>query len=90
MSSNSRKVASFISEPLGNKPATALGGIGEKHAGELRDHGFRNAAAVVGHYMALNKNDVKFKQFLNDVTTANNQEVHSCLSSVKGWCSHNL
>ena len=90
MSSTSKKVASFISEPLGNKPVTALGGIGEKHGRELLEHGFQSAGAVVGQYMALNKSDVKFTQFLEKVTTANDREANNCLLSVKGYCNNNM
>ena len=90
MSKESKKNQKLACEPLKDKKLVDLGGIGKMHAMDLKKRGFNDAAAVVGQFMAYNRNDDKFKEFIKRKGNANNGEAANCLQGVKGWCKNNL
>lgn len=47
MSTTSQKHRDFVSEPMGDKPVTALSGIGEVLGGSLERQGFDKVGANV-------------------------------------------
>ncbi len=60
MSSTSQKHRDFVSEPMGEKPVTALAGIGDALGGRLASQGFDRAYVVLGQFLVLKKNDELF------------------------------
>lgn len=47
MSSTSQKHKEFVAEPMGEKPVTALAGIGDALGGRLEDKGFDKVSELV-------------------------------------------
>ena len=60
MSSTSQKHRDFVSEPMGEKPVTALAGIGDALGGRLSSQGFDRAYVVLGQFLVLKKNGELF------------------------------
>lgn len=48
MSTTSQKHRDFVAEPMGDKPVTALSGIGEVLGKKLEDQGFDKVSNLVG------------------------------------------
>ena len=86
MSSTSQKHREFVSEPMGDKPVTALAGIGETMGGRLRDKGFDQAYVVLGQFLVLKKNEELFKDWLNQTSGANSKQQGDCYQCLKEWC----
>lgn len=60
MSSTSQKHRDFVSEPMGDKPVTALAGIGDALGGRLASKGFDMAYVVLGQFLVLKRNEELF------------------------------
>ncbi|MBN3317835.1 BAF factor, partial [Atractosteus spatula] len=86
MSSTSQKHRSFIAEPMGDKPVTALSGIGEVLGRKLEEQGFDKAFVVLGQFLVLRKDGELFTDWLKDACGANNRQATSCYQCLKEWC----
>ncbi|TNN56012.1 Barrier-to-autointegration factor [Liparis tanakae] len=71
MSSTSQKHKDFVAEPMGEKPVTALAGIGEVLGQRLEDKGFDKAYVVLGQFLVLKKDEELFRDWLKDTCKAN-------------------
>ncbi|KAE8601281.1 hypothetical protein XENTR_v10013613 [Xenopus tropicalis] len=81
MSNTSQKHRDFVSEPMGDKPITALAGIGEVLGGKLEEQGFDK-------FLILRKDaDDLFKDWLKDSCGANSRQAELCSSCLKEWCA---
>jgi len=87
--SASQKHNNFVSEPLGNKPVTALPGIGPKLGQSLERKGYEQASQVVGQYMAMGKQEAKFSGWLQTKTPANTRQARECTKGVAEYCDYN-
>ena len=67
MSSTSQKHRDFVSEPMGEKPVTAIAGIGDVLGGRLSDKGFDTANVLLGQYLVLKRNDELFCVSINQL-----------------------
>ncbi|XP_076024655.1 barrier-to-autointegration factor [Genypterus blacodes] len=86
MSSTSQKHKEFVAEPMGEKPVTALAGIGEALGGRLTNNGFDKAYIVLGQFLVLKKDDELFRDWLKDVCGANSKQQKDCYGCLKEWC----
>ncbi|XP_030642650.1 barrier-to-autointegration factor-like protein [Chanos chanos] len=86
MSTTSRKHRDFVAEPMGDKPVTALSGIGEVLGEKLEEQGFDKAFVVLGQFLLLRKNDELFTEWLKDATGANARQAASCSQCLREWC----
>ncbi|XP_060584059.1 barrier-to-autointegration factor-like [Ruditapes philippinarum] len=79
------KAQSFMSEPMGNKPLTAVGGIGTIFAQRLADKGFICAAQLYVHFLDMKRNEVHFKNWFYQVTAADPHFQNLCYYSMNGY-----
>ncbi|XP_059912087.1 barrier-to-autointegration factor-like [Gadus macrocephalus] len=86
MSSTSKKHSSLVSEPLGRKRADTLPGIGHVLGERLVMKGFEKASMVVGQYMVLGNDEVRFNRWLHNTCGANNKQQYECHKAIKEWC----
>ncbi|XP_012715542.1 barrier-to-autointegration factor [Fundulus heteroclitus] len=86
MSSTSQKHKDFVSEPMGDKPVTALSGIGDTLAKRLEEQGFDKASVVLGQFLLLRKDMELFTDWLKDTAGANSRQAGSCALCLKEWC----
>ncbi|XP_063299786.1 barrier-to-autointegration factor-like protein isoform X2 [Pelobates fuscus] len=88
MSHTSQKHRDFVSEPMGDKPITALAGIGEVLGSKLEEQGFDKAYVLLGQFLMLRKDaDDLFKDWLKDCCGANSRQAELCSSCLKEWCA---
>ncbi|KAL4641148.1 barrier-to-autointegration factor-like [Arapaima gigas] len=86
MSSTSQKHRDFVSEPMAEKPVTALAGIGEVLGRKLEEQGFDKAYVVLGQFLVLRKDQELFSEWLKDACGANSKQAASCSQCLKEWC----
>ncbi|KPP67980.1 barrier-to-autointegration factor-like [Scleropages formosus] len=86
MSTTSRKHRDFVSEPMAEKPVTALSGIGEALGKKLEEQGFDKAYVVLGQFLVLRKDQELFGEWLKDACGANSKQAMSCSQCLKEWC----
>ncbi|KAM4607041.1 barrier-to-autointegration factor-like protein isoform 1-T2 [Polymixia lowei] len=86
MSTTSQKHRDFVAEPMGDKPVTALSGIGDVLGEKLEDQGFDKAYVVLGQFLLLKKDGEMFTDWLKDVSGANVRQAGSCSQCLKEWC----
>ncbi|XP_068135687.1 barrier-to-autointegration factor-like protein [Hyperolius riggenbachi] len=87
MSCTSQKHRDFVVEPMGDKPVTALAGIGEVLGKKLEDLGFDKAHVVLGQFLVLRKDeDDLFKEWLKDSCGANSRQAELCSECLQEWC----
>ena len=82
----SQKHAAFIYEPIGNKPVTALNGVGDKLYERLVRKGFDKAYTVLGQFLLLKKDRELFMEWLSGTFDAELQEQLDCYDCLKEWC----
>ncbi|KAM6956681.1 barrier-to-autointegration factor [Aplochiton taeniatus] len=86
MSTTSQKHRDFVAEPMGDKPVTALSGIGEVLGKKLEYQGFDKAYVVLGQFLLLRKDLEMFCDWLKDTSGANTRQSASCSQCLKEWC----
>ena len=48
------------------------------------------ASQVVGQYLALDKDEARFKAWIQDSSSANSKQQNDCYTSVKEWCENHV
>ncbi|XP_035684530.1 barrier-to-autointegration factor B-like [Branchiostoma floridae] len=86
MSSTSQKHRDFVGEPMGDKPVTALAGIGSTLGGRLSEKGYDKAYVVLGQYLLLKKDGDMFRDWLNETCNANSKQTLECYDCLAQWC----
>ncbi|XP_014872095.1 barrier-to-autointegration factor A-like [Poecilia latipinna] len=86
MSTTSQKHRNFVSEPMADKPVTALAGIGDRLGHSLTEQGYDKAYVVLGQFLLLRKDSELFCYWLKDVTAANSKQADDCAQCLKDWC----
>ncbi|KAL7861562.1 hypothetical protein SRHO_G00130030 [Serrasalmus rhombeus] len=86
MSTTSQKHRDFVAEPMGDKPVTALSGIGEVLGKKLEEQGFDKAFVVLGQFLLLRKDRELFAEWLKDTSGANARQAASCSQCLTEWC----
>ena len=82
----SQKHRQFVGEPMGEKDVTIISGIGRTLGTILTDKGFGKAYAMMGQFLILNKDEIKFKNWLKQICGANEKQQQDCCNCIKGWC----
>ncbi|XP_037830525.1 barrier-to-autointegration factor-like [Kryptolebias marmoratus] len=90
MSSTTQKHRNLVAEPMGNKPVTALPGIGKALDRNLRAQGFDSANQVLGQYLVMKRDPVTFTSWLKSTSGANTHHAEACTQSLSEWCENNL
>ncbi|KAM9364082.1 barrier-to-autointegration factor-like protein [Pholidichthys leucotaenia] len=88
MSNTTKKHQSFVSEPMGNKPATAVPGIGRGLGQELQRDGVNKASQVFGHYLTGGQNPQQFGQWLKHSSGANSHQTANCTRAMKEYADN--
>ena len=70
---------------MGDKPATAIPGIGKASSQRLGQQGIHEASAVNVHFNHLNQDQAQFKNWLDDSCRANNRNAGAAGDSLKEW-----
>ena len=66
-------------------------GIGEKLSERLSGAGFSSAEDILRQFQELDKNEAKFKEWLQINVKANAQQQWECYKALKEWCDkHNI
>ncbi|XP_058608630.1 barrier-to-autointegration factor [Onychostoma macrolepis] len=86
----SQKHRRFCSEPMGDKLVYELPGIGPVLGRRLQNRGIIRAQNVLGRFLALNKDEWKFKNWLRDTCGANAKQQRDCYNCLREWTSNNL
>ncbi|XP_072296438.1 barrier-to-autointegration factor-like [Eucyclogobius newberryi] len=86
MSSTSQKHRNFVSEPMADKPVTALASIGDVLGQRLEDKGYDKAYVVLGKFLERKKDEEHFHDWLNDACGANAKQQRDCSSCLMEWC----
>ncbi|XP_028278662.1 barrier-to-autointegration factor-like protein isoform X1 [Parambassis ranga] len=93
MSTTSQKHRDFVGEPMGDKPVTALSGIGDTLGRKLEEQGFDKsvsvcfqASVVLGQFLLLKKDTDMFSDWLKDASGANSRQADSCAQCLREWC----
>lgn len=76
----------FISEPMGEKPVTALSGVGEILGEKLSREGYNKAYVVLGKYLILKKNRELFLEWMIDEIGASYHAASDCFECLEEWC----
>ncbi|XP_052770070.1 barrier-to-autointegration factor-like [Mya arenaria] len=74
----SRVHRDFVKEPMGNKSATALPGIGIVAGRNLSAAGYAKASNVFGKFLVLNRDETQFKKWLMSTAGANTGQQNQC------------
>lgn len=85
MSTTSQKAQNFVSEPMGEKPVTAIAGIGEVLGKRLEDEGFDKAYVLFGQFLLLKGNEELFSAWLKDTCGANSKQSKDCHNCLSEW-----
>lgn len=88
--STTKKHATFVSEPMGNKPATALPGIGPVLGARLLDQNAGRADNVFGTYLVQNKDEGSFVAGMKANIGANTGQATACYHGVNEWSNQNF
>ncbi|KAL9954379.1 hypothetical protein ACROYT_G041906 [Oculina patagonica] len=79
----SEKHRAFINGPIGTKGVTALAGIGDTYGKRLEAQGINKAYVVLGHFLVLEKDKVKFKNWINEKCGATESVMLQCFEIAK-------
>lgn len=86
MSTTSQKHRNFVSEPMGDKPVTELAGVGAVLGTRLQQAGYVRATAVLGKFLALDKDQERFKTWMKIICNANTKQANDCYQCLNEWC----
>ncbi|XP_046561947.1 barrier-to-autointegration factor-like [Haliotis rubra] len=90
MSSTTQKQQNFVSEPMGDKPVTALPGIGPVLGERLNEAGFDKAKDVLGQYLVMKEDKESFKGWVKDTCDANSKQAEDCANCLKDWSNDHV
>lgn len=70
---------------MGGKAVTELAGVGDTLGKRLEDRGYAKSSAVLGQYLAMNKDEQKFGSWMKDTCGANTKQSSDCYKSLSEW-----
>ncbi|XP_074660591.1 barrier-to-autointegration factor-like protein [Tubulanus polymorphus] len=84
MSNTTAKYKDFLKEPMGNKPVTAVPGIGPVAGERLRNQEIEYASQMVGQYLRV-RNDTEFTGWVKDTCGTGTGPANACTDGIKGY-----
>ncbi|CAG0920042.1 unnamed protein product [Notodromas monacha] len=87
--STSPKLRNFANEPMGDKPVTAVAGIGDVLGDRLVAKGYDKAYVLFGLFLLFKKDGDLFQMWLKDEIKANSKEATDCFMCLKEWADQN-
>ncbi len=86
-SSTTQKHTKFVREPMGDKAVIKVPGIGGALGEQLSYNGCNKAYKLFGHFLILEKDETKFKQWLltNTDNNINALQQNQCYESLRDW-----
>ena len=90
LESRSFKHHRFVSDPMIAKEVTDMPGIGKTLGERLKAAGFAKAETVLGQFLTLEKDEKKFKHWLNESCRADSRRQHECYRAIKEWCEQHI
>ncbi|CAG0913294.1 unnamed protein product [Notodromas monacha] len=88
--STSQKLRNFVTEPMGDKPVTAVAGIGEVLGDRLVAKGYDKAYVLFGQFLVFKKDEDLFQMWLKDEIKANSKQATDCFTCLKEWADQNI
>jgi len=85
MGSTSQKHRNFVQEPMGDKPATDIAGIGPTYGERLEKQGFDKAYVVLGQFLVLKKNEELFLDWLKETAACTGHHAKNCFKCLDDW-----
>lgn len=85
MSTTSQKAQNFCSEPMGEKPVTAIAGIGDVLGKRLEKEGFDLAYVLFGQFLLLKCDEELFSSWFKDICGANSKQAKDCYTCLAEW-----
>lgn len=83
----SKKHQDFVSEPMGNKPVTAVPGVGTKIGESMTKEGISTAKQLYGEYLTASSED-NFKDTVKS-HGANSKSQRDAANAMSGWDQQN-
>ncbi|XP_016933089.3 barrier-to-autointegration factor-like [Drosophila suzukii] len=77
----------FIREPIRDKSATELPGIGETVGYKLAKAGFEKASTVLGQFLLLKMDKDLFCEWMFITCEANRKQCEDCWECLRKWCN---
>ncbi|CAG0920043.1 unnamed protein product [Notodromas monacha] len=87
--STSPKLRNFANEPMGDKPVTAVTGIGDVLGDRLVAKGYDKAYVLFGLFLVFKKDGDLFQMWLKDEIKANSKQATDCFTCLKEWADPN-
>ena len=85
-----QKHRNFVGEPMKNKPATAVPGIGTVLGSRFLEAGFDTAYSILGQFLLLKKDEELFCMWFRDTSGGNRKHAKDCYSALLEWCEEFL
>ncbi|XP_060110171.1 barrier-to-autointegration factor-like protein [Heteronotia binoei] len=76
----------FVSEPMGDKPITAIEGINGELGAKLAAKGFDKAYILLGQFLLLKKECALFQKWLKSSYGASSFQAEQCTLCLLEWC----
>nr|XP_060627522.1 barrier-to-autointegration factor-like protein [Anolis sagrei ordinatus] len=80
-----KKYQDFVSEPMGDKPITAVDGIDDELGAKLAAKGFDKAYILLGQFLLLKKECAAFQSWLKSSFDANSSQAEQCALCLLEW-----
>jgi len=88
--STSVKHQNFVGEPMGDKEATDVAGIGPIYGKRLSERGFDKAYVLFGQYLLLKKDRELFIDWLKDEVGCTGHHAQACFNCLDEWAGHHI
>ena len=80
------KHLSFVNSKIGDSKVSVLPGIGPRASAKLKESGIEEAYVILGRFMAHEKKEGPFIQWLRSKSGAAERHLKACYEGLKEWC----
>ncbi|KAK4887778.1 hypothetical protein RN001_004049 [Aquatica leii] len=82
------KHENIVNEPMGNKPVGKLPGVGPTLSGRMVHGGYEKASQIYGQYLVLNRDHVRFENWMKDNFRADRRHAGNCSKALEEYYTH--